>query len=237
MTGPSPSTDRDGRRSTGLRPGTIQGVGQAFDLCGALRRIRRLADLSQRELAAAASVSLAAIAHAEAGSRDLPIASLARAAELAGLRLVLLDGAGREVPPMSDDTVRDLSGRRFPAHLDTRRSDEGTWLYEPRRDRPETAFTFGRNRDARDERRAHLGTPADHVLARPGDSPWARAAERRRVALRAAAEERERRFLAGEFAHLPDAFICSCPAECDQLDDRSGKPVHAEGCPCLCDLA
>jgi transcriptional regulator with XRE-family HTH domain len=212
-------------------------VDQAFDLRGALRRIRRLADLSQRELAVAASVSAAAVAHAEAGTRDLPVASLARAAGAAGLRLALLDGAGHEVRPLSDEVVRDLSGRRFPAHLDTRRSDEGTWLYEPRRDRPETSFTFDRNRDFRDRRRVHLGTPADHLLAVPGDSPRERAAERRRSALRARAEERERRFLAGEFARLPDAFVCTCPAECDELDDRSGRPVHARNCPCGCDLA
>ena len=30
---------------------------------------------------------------------------------------------------------------------------------------------------------------------------------------------------------------CTCPAECDQLDDRSGTPVHANGCRCHCDIA
>jgi transcriptional regulator with XRE-family HTH domain len=211
-------------------------VGEDFDLCGVLRRIRRLADLSQRELAGAASISPAAVAHAEAGTRDLPVASLARAAAVAGLRLTLLDGAGSEVGAMSADGVRDRSRRRFPAHLDTRRSDERGWLYEPRRDRPETWFTFTRDRDGRDARRRADGTPEDHHEFRADDSPADRAAARRREYWRSRTEERERRFLAGEFADVPEPLICTCPAACDDLDDRSGRPVHAEDCPCCCDL-
>ena len=212
-------------------------MGEDFDLCGALRRIRRLADVSQRELAAAAFISPAAVAHAEAGTRDLPVASLARAASLAGLRLALLDNAGSEVGAMSADGVRDLSGRRFPAHLDTRRSDEGVWLYEPRRDRPETSFTFNRDRARRDAGRRAAGAPEDHHAFLAGDSPADRAQARRREYRRGQEEERQRRFLAGELAHVAEPFVCTCPSACDDLDDRSGRPVHAAGCPCNCDLA
>lgn len=210
---------------------------KGFDVSGASRRIRRLADASQREFAAALGVSKSFIAALESGQRRTDVDLLARAAGLVGLRLALLDGEGWEVDPMSADAVRDLSGRRFPAHLDTRRSDEGTRLYEPRRDRPETSFTYRRDRDFRDARRRVAGTPTDHHPVLPDDSPAGRRAARRLHAARARAEERERRFLAGEPAGRPDAFTCTCPPRCDELDDRSGRPVHAENCPCSCDLA
>jgi transcriptional regulator with XRE-family HTH domain len=207
-----------------------------FDLCGALRRIRRLADLSQRELAVAAELSPSTVAHAEAGTRDLPVASLARAAAVAGLRLALVDEAEAEVDPMARGGVRDLSGRRFPAHLDTYRPDERVGLYEPRWDRPETSFSFVRDRDGRDAARRIAGVPEDHHEARPGDSPAERRAARRREYWRQRHEERERRFLAGDLRGIDVGFSCTCPAECDALDDYSGRPVHVEGCPCSCDV-
>lgn len=209
----------------------------AFELAGSLRRIRRIADLSQRELALAAAISASAVAHAEAGTRDLHVAALVRAANAAGLRLALLDAEGTEVLPMASDAVRDLSGRRFPAHLDTRRSDTVPWLYEPRRDRPPTSFTFHRDRDARNSSRHRGDTPDDHHPDRPGDSPQERAAARRRDHLRRRAQERQRAFLTGELAGIEPGFDCTCPAACDELDDRSGKPVHAPECMCDCDVA
>ena len=209
---------------------------QDFDLCGALRRIRRLADLSQRGLAVALGVSKSSVAAVENGQRGISVPLLVRAAALAGLRLALLDENGREVGAMAPDAVRDLSGRRFPAHLDTRRSDEGRWLYEPRRDRPETSFTVTRDRGDRDSRRRAAGMPPDHHLFHPGDSPRERQAARRREHLRRSAEERQQRFLAGELPAHPETFECSCPPLCDELDDWSGRPVHAADCPCSCDL-
>jgi len=211
-------------------------VAKDFDLGGVLRRIRRLADLSQRELAVEARVRVSTLAHAEAGTRDLPVSSLARAAAVAGLRLALVDGIGAEVTPMGADTVRDLSRRQFPAHLDTRRSDEGCWLCEPRRDRPESSFTYTKDRNARDRRRRTDGTPEDHLPVAPGDSPAERAAARRRDYWRRRADERERRFLAGDFAGIDDGFECTCPPRCAELDDFSGRPVHAPECPCRCDV-
>lgn len=208
-----------------------------FDLGGALRRIRRRADVSQRELAERCELSQSAVAQAESGRRDLPAQALARAAAVAGLRLVMVDAEGREVDGMGNGTVRDMSNRRFPAHLDTRYSEELWWHGSHRYSRRQPWYTFDRDRNIRDTYRARHGTPADHQSPLPGDSPADRAATRRRDYWRRRAEERERAFLAGEFAHLPEAFVCACPPDCDELDDRSGKPVHAGGCPCLCDLA
>jgi transcriptional regulator with XRE-family HTH domain len=211
-------------------------VPDGFDPCGVLRRIRRTADLSQRELASAAGLSVSAVAHAEAGTRDLPSRALARAAELAGLRLVLLDADGREVAGMDPDGARDATRRRFPAHLDTQHTDAvaDRWAHRP--DRRQPWFTFGLDRAARDRWRARAGTPEDHDVPVPGDSPAERRARRQEVARRRAAEDRERRrATAGKPAD--DGLSCTCPPGCDEVDDGSGPPGHAADCPCGCDLA
>jgi transcriptional regulator with XRE-family HTH domain len=208
-----------------------------FDLVGALRRIRRRADMSQRELAEACGISQSAVAHAETGVRDLPVGVLRRAAAVAGLRLALLDEDGQEAVGMAHDTVRDLGGRRFPAHLDTHHSDERPGRYQDRYYRPVPTFTVDRDRRARDAERRRRGSPDDHHVPRVGDSPEERAAARRAEALRRHHEETRRRFLAGEPAHVGEPFECTCPPRCDELDDREGRPVHAEECPCNCDVA
>jgi transcriptional regulator with XRE-family HTH domain len=201
---------------------------EGFDLTGALRRIRRLADLSQRDLAKAAAISTSTLAHAEAGTRDLPVQSLARAGAVVGLRLVLVDDAGHPVEGMAENGVRDRFGRRFPAHLDTRYSDEGWWHGPERYSRPVPWYTFDRDRERRDARRSTGGAPADHQLPKARDAPAERAIARRQAVRR---REVERGKLRPE-----EPFDCTCPPECDELDDRSGPPVHAPGCPCGCDI-
>jgi transcriptional regulator with XRE-family HTH domain len=209
---------------------------QPFDLPGALRRIRRLADLSQRQLAAVCGFSQSAVAQAESGRRDLPVGALVRAAEQAGLRLAMLDADGREVAGMSPDAVRDRYGRRFPAHLDTHFADERAERYEHRYDRPDPWFTVDLDRAARDGLRRHRGTPADHHPVRPGNSPQERRARRQEVARQRREEQTRRTRLAGACPAVPDEFTCRCPAACDELDDGNGRPVHAPQCPCGCDL-
>ena len=209
----------------------------AFDLPGALRRIRRMADLSQRELAGLLGMGKSSIGRVEIGTAGLDVRVLAQAAEIADLRLTLVDRNGDDVDPMSAVTVRDGADRRFPAHLDTRYSDEGWWHDAHHYSRPRPSYTFDRDRRARDNARQGRGTPEDHLLPQPGDSPQERAEARRREHWRRRAEERERRFLAGEFAGIDVGFDCSCPDACDDLDDRSGRPVHAPECSCDCDLA
>jgi transcriptional regulator with XRE-family HTH domain len=208
-----------------------------FDLCGALRRIRRRADMSQRELAAAARASVSAVAHAEAGSRDLPVGVLARAAALAGLRLAIVDERGAEVDGMTDEGARDRSDRRLPAHLDTIRSDERPGYYEARKSRPQPTYTFDRNRADRDERRRRLGTPADHDVPQWGDSPEERSEVRLQEAWQRREEERRRWLDEHRMQAFDPGFTCRCPPLCDELDDRSGAPVHAADCPCRCDVA
>jgi transcriptional regulator with XRE-family HTH domain len=207
-----------------------------FDLPGVLRRIRRLADLSQRELADRCGLSQSAVAQAETGRRDLAVSAVARAAVLARVRLALVDEAGSEIPAMAPGTVRDLGGRRFPAHLDTVHTDERSWRYEHRTNRPRPSFTVVRDRAGRDAERTRNGTPEDHHPIRPGDSPQERRTARHRAIRDQRRQDYEHRLRSGSLPPLT-AFDCTCPPLCDDLDDRSGRPVHAPGCSCDCDLA
>ncbi|MBM7807087.1 hypothetical protein JOD57_002924 [Geodermatophilus bullaregiensis] len=147
-----------------------------------------------------------------------------------------MDGEGVEVAPMDAGAVRDEGGRCFPAHLDTRHGDDGWWHGPHRYDRPPVTSTFTRDRRERDRRRGRRGTPDDHQRPQPGDAPAERAAARRAAAREARAEERRRRLEAGEIAPADLGFECTCPAACDELDDRSGPPRHAADCPCGCDV-
>ena len=208
----------------------------AFDLPGVLRRIRRQADLSQRELAEACGVSHSTVAQAETGRRDFSVSALVNAAGLASLRLVVVDDEGRELTPMSSAAVRDGANRRFPAHLDTRHGDEDWWHGDERYQREQPWFTFDRLRWTRDTWRARRGTPEDHHEPRPGDSPQERKQQRVRDAERRAEEARQR-WIAIHGPSRWGEFTCTCPPVCEELDDRSGKPVHADGCPCQCDVA
>ncbi|SEP24458.1 Helix-turn-helix [Trujillonella endophytica] len=203
-------------------------------MAGLLRRIRRLADLSQRELAAGIGVPKSTLAAAETGRGGIDARVLVRAAELAGLRLALLDAAGAEIQAMAEGAVRDRNGRRFPAHLDTRHSDEGWWHGPERYSRAQPSYTFDRARRFRDAERDRRGMPDDHLLPQPGDSPAARLAARRDAARRAERAAWERRRDAGELPPLPD-FGCECPPECAEGDDGT-RPFHTGDCPCRCDL-
>ncbi|MGY1722779.1 helix-turn-helix transcriptional regulator [Blastococcus sp. SYSU DS0533] len=212
------------------------GVARDFDLCGLLRRIRRRADLSQRELAERLGLSKSTVAAVEAGARGVDARLLAAAAELAGLRLGLLDEAGHRVERMAPGTVRDRAGRRFPAHLDTMLSEERAWRWEHRPGRPRPTYTFDRRSPWEDAADRARGRPDDHLVSQPGDAPEERAAARRAAAARRRQEERQRRFESGAFRHLDDGWTCTCPPACDDLDDGNGRPAHAAECPCGCDV-
>ena len=139
-----------------------------FDVGGLLAQARRLADLSQRELAARSGLSQSAIAGYESGARVPRADVLARLLAAAGLRLAVLDTSAQEVRPFSPDAVRDNAGRRFPAHLDAAHPDVvDQYVRRPRHDRPERLAGFERRKD-RDIRRARDGVvPARHIT--PGE--------------------------------------------------------------------
>jgi transcriptional regulator with XRE-family HTH domain len=123
----------------------------SFPAAGLVRRARRIADFSQRQLAKAAGVSQATISRIEAGTLVPSLATFSRLMRSAGLWLTVADEQGRVVQPMEDwDDTRDGAGRRYPSHLDTILDPEpGEWwadvygLCRP----PET---FHRDREWRD---------------------------------------------------------------------------------------
>jgi HTH-type transcriptional regulator/antitoxin HipB len=137
---------------------------------------------------------------------------------------------------MSNDAVRDAGGRRFPAHLDTRYGDEGWWHGPERYSRAQPWYTFDRLRYTRDLWRGRTGTPDDHQLPQPGDSPQERKETRRRAAWLREQERRRRVRQDAPWQPLVEAFTCECPPACEELDDHEGMPVHAPDCPCLCDV-
>ncbi|WP_269159653.1 helix-turn-helix domain-containing protein [Modestobacter sp. VKM Ac-2984] len=211
------------------------------DVAGMLRRVRRLADLSQRELAGASGVSRDRVGRAEAGRGDLRVREFARLVSLARLRLVLLDAQGQEVAPMSAAAVRDRAGRQFPAHLDTRHGDEAWWSGPHRHTRRQPDVTFDRDRRSRDSWRRRLGIPEDHLVPRPGDSLAERAAARRWTALLRQREQREaawRAWLASGELGGPDwATGCTCPPGCEYAEASNADLGHAPACACGCDVA
>jgi hypothetical protein len=149
----------------------------------------------------------------------------------------LLDPAAREVTGMTDAGARNSGYRRLPAHLDTVHSEERPGRYQHRPSRRQPTYTFDRDRILRDRLRARTGTPDDHHVEQPGDSPAERAAARRGAALRRQHEARQRWLESGAARFADPGWVCTCPPLCDELDDRSGKPVHADACPCGCDVA
>jgi transcriptional regulator with XRE-family HTH domain len=121
-----------------------------------VRRVRRVVDASQRELAARTGVSERTIARVESGAVVPSLPVFQRLLAVAGFRMVVVDRGGRLVSPMTDlpDDVRDRQGRRFPAHLDVILDPgDGDWwgdlmgIARP----PET---FRRSRAERDRQRA-----------------------------------------------------------------------------------
>jgi transcriptional regulator with XRE-family HTH domain len=125
-----------------------------YPLSGIVRRVRRKADMSQRELAKYADVSATLIGSIETGTRIPSLPALQRILNAANYQLVVVDADGRLVVPLEVwQDVADGAGRRYPAHLDTILDPEfGEWwadgfgLARP----PET---FRRNRTYRDYQR------------------------------------------------------------------------------------
>jgi len=141
-------------------------------------RVRRRADVSQRELAALVGVAPSTVARLETG-RGLPsLALLCRILTVGGLRLAASSPTREVVPPVPSRTVRDNGGRRFPAHLDVEPPDQvprQVWM-RPRYDRP-PAKGWYHLRPERDRRVAQL-----HLGQRPKDHPTlSELAQRRRL--------------------------------------------------------
>jgi transcriptional regulator with XRE-family HTH domain len=125
-----------------------------YSLPGMIRRVRRTADLSQRQLAKYAGISAGAVARIETGAVTPSLPTLQRLLNAAAYQLVVVDVDGRLAVPLEVwQDVADGAGRRYPAHLDTILDPvmgdwwaDGYGLARP----PET---FRRNRTYRDYER------------------------------------------------------------------------------------
>jgi transcriptional regulator with XRE-family HTH domain len=104
-------------------PASAHARGRRLDqrpLTGILRRVRRKADFSQRELAKHAKLSPSTVAAIETGAITPSLRTLQRLLNAANYQLVFVDADGRLVVPLEVwQDVADGAGRRYPAHLDT----------------------------------------------------------------------------------------------------------------------
>lgn len=194
-----------------------------LDVGGYVARTRRLADLSQRELADLVRVSASTVARWESGAIPMRVEDLAKVLHVAGLSVQVVDGEGAVVPPFDPDSVRDNAGRRFPAHLDVLPPDQrpDNRGYGARYDRkpPRGWYALRPLRDHERECGEHpaaAGRPVDH----PTEAELARrATDRRAEALRRARQRVRPR-------PQPD---CTCPVGCFEV--AGCLPT----CPCRCE--
>jgi glycine hydroxymethyltransferase len=169
-----------------------------------LRQARRLADLSQRELAERAGMRRQVVERIESGEAAEPrLSTMLTLLHAAGCHLALRTGHGPKVEQR--DPPRDRAGRRYPAHLDVRPvttfgSWWGDWPYlstraqkvwpkAPRR-RPDNTFDLTRWR--RDERRRGGYAPPMTEPQHPRTEPDLRHADPEVADLVRAEAERQR---------------------------------------------
>ena len=196
-----------------------------LDVAGVLRRARRLAGISQRELAARAGVSQSALARAET-SGIVTVRVLSAVLEVAGLHLTVVDTAGGRIEPMRADGCRDRAGRLLPSHVDPWAPDP--WWYRQDRSRPYDRvvppFTY--------RREPTIDAQSDHPS---NDATFAELRRRQRLL-----EWQERRRLEGTGATADGAADgaaggavgdyreeCSCGPECER--------ECVEACTCQCE--
>ena len=135
------------------------------DVVELVRWARRRADLSQRQLAAAAGVSRSVVARLEGGGSPRWAHVLAVLAAC-GVHVSLVDDVGEEVrvEPADVHRGRDAAGRRYPAHLDPRAIGPfgdwyGDWRYQCWAQPPPPPATYQLDRARRDAARAGRGQP------------------------------------------------------------------------------
>ncbi|MFB9238883.1 multiprotein-bridging factor 1 family protein [Plantactinospora siamensis] len=107
--------------ASALDPPLLEPMIGRYPSAGLVRRARRIAAMSQRQMARFAKVSHSTIARVETGAITPSLDVLQRILGAAGLYLTVVDEDGHVIAPMQDwdEDTRDGAGRRYPAHLDT----------------------------------------------------------------------------------------------------------------------
>ena len=186
-----------------------------IDVAGVVMRVRRICDLSQRELASAVGLSQSQVARLESSSRSVDVGTFQKMLVLAGLQLVVLDRDGADVVPVSTDVLRDNADRRMPAHLDVRPPfDPPTAvLVGGYRHRPAPKAWY-HHRAHRDRRRGELGIgPSDD---QPTRSDLAAVEQAARTVRRVAASRRGSALLADDCTCIPRCWEhAGCAPSCD----------------------
>ena len=200
----------------------------SVDVAGYVRRVRRVADLSQRELAAALGVSRAAVGRMESGETTPGVIVLVDILRLAGLRLKIVDVSGDEVAPVPRDVIRDHAHRHFPSHLDAVGPSDmpphrGA---NPRKGKPDARGWYtlrGRRIELRDRR----GTQLDH----PTVAGLRRERRERMAVLRAKVVERWGVRPEPECTCFDACFeelcLAECPCQCEPDRRRPPRGVAA----------
>lgn len=185
---------------------------------GLIRCVRRVADLSQRELAASLGVDQSRVARWESGEATPDVGVLAQVLRLGGYQLRAVDAGGEPARPLRSDAVRDRAGRRYPAHLDVR--DTVSYSGEPVLGAPRRAVR-DRARAAQEKREPGGAPVADH----PTRAAVLAARRQRREERCRGVRER----LAAVTAAAPTREECAC------LDACLTIPGCVAGCPCACE--
>lgn len=86
------------------------------EVSGLIRRVRRLAKFSQRQLAQELGVSQSAVAKWETGRTSPSARMLARVLQVVELTLAAVKVSGERVLPLKVAVARDAANRRYPAH-------------------------------------------------------------------------------------------------------------------------
>lgn len=239
-----------------------RGDDQLWDVPNLVRRARRVADQSQRDLAEVLGVSQSTVAKWETGVREPSLKRFRRLLEVARLWVRVLSaeapppgalssgvaslaqgspsvahgcrpGGGYDVLPMRTDAVRDAARRRFPAHLDVWVRDG---IGQPRWDRP-YRDVFAPRRPRRDAfRRATGVVPEDHPSRLEVDclrEGWRRGRETIRAHQQAMRDQMLR--AAGVPPMCEPSGECICPDECYVGGPQGDPKPCGMDCPCQCE--
>ncbi len=227
---------------------------QYLDVPGLIRRARRIADLSQRDLAEWLGVCPATVGHWETGQRVPDLHHLEVVLRLAGLRLLVVVAAGDpgdadpgdpgDADPSEGETDEDAGGPGaalgdvLPMRDDGVRDRGGRRypahldpaplyrVWRPRWDRPELNVLCHRRRRRDAQGAPNEPRPLDHVTA--GDVLATLAEWRAQRLAKIRRSMPPRTSPASESA--PESEWCTCPVECDE------NGVCVDACRCRCDV-